>query len=53
MDVDSGARDADAILTRSVLARMSSDLLARMASGKSMKKIAVTYQGDQLKIRIS
>ncbi|WP_246038737.1 hypothetical protein [Chitiniphilus eburneus] len=43
-DVDSGARDADAILNRTVLARISADLLDRMAAGKPMKKIGVTVK---------
>lgn len=53
LDVDSGARDADAILTRTVLAKISSDLLARMATGKPVKKIALTLKGDELKVKIS
>ncbi|MDN0083422.1 type VI secretion system ATPase TssH [Crenobacter sp. SG2305] len=53
LDVDSGARDADAILTRTLLARISSDLLARMASGKPVKKIAVALKGQELKVRLS
>ncbi|RKQ63134.1 type VI secretion system protein VasG [Vogesella indigofera] len=53
MDVDSGARNADAILTRTLLAQISSDLLARMASGKPVKKIAVALKGDALKVRVS
>ena len=53
LDVDSGARDADAILTREVLARISSDLLARMASGKPVKKIVLSLKGEQIKVRLS
>jgi len=53
MDVDSGARDADAILTRTLLARISSDLLARMASGKPIKKITVGLRDEQLHIKVS
>ncbi|TDR79834.1 type VI secretion system ATPase TssH [Paludibacterium purpuratum] len=53
LDVDSGARDADAILTRTVLARISNDVLDRMASGKPVKKIVVTLKDDQLKLRLS
>ncbi|UXY14563.1 type VI secretion system ATPase TssH [Chitiniphilus purpureus] len=52
-DVDSGARDADAILTRTVLARISAELLERMALGKLVKKIAVTVKGDDLKVKLS
>jgi type VI secretion system protein VasG len=53
MDVDSGARDADAILTRTLLARLSDDMLERMASGKPVKKIAVNLKDGQLKLRLS
>ena len=53
LDVDSGARNADAILTRTLLAQISSDLLARMASGKPVKRIAVALKGEQLKVRVS
>ncbi|WP_035055096.1 type VI secretion system ATPase TssH [Andreprevotia chitinilytica] len=52
-DVDSGARDADAILTRTVLARISADLLDRMAAGKPVKKIVVTIKGDELKVKLT
>lgn len=52
-DVDSGARDADAILTGTVLARISGELLARMAQGKPTRKIAVTLKGDELKVKLS
>ncbi|MNT99347.1 hypothetical protein D3C72_2421750 [compost metagenome] len=51
--MDSGARNADAILTRTLLAQISDDLLARMASGKPVKKIAVALKGDALKVRVS
>ncbi|WP_434630270.1 type VI secretion system ATPase TssH [Chromobacterium sp. CV08] len=53
LDVDSGARNADAILTRTLLAQISNDLLARMASGKPVKKIAVALKGEQLKVKVS
>ena len=53
LDVDSGARDADAILTRTVLARLSDEVLERMAAGRPVKKIAVTLKDDQLKLRLS
>jgi type VI secretion system protein VasG len=53
MDVDSGARDADAILTRTVLAQISTELLARMAAGKPVKKIALTLKNDEVKVKIS
>nr|WP_199067022.1 type VI secretion system ATPase TssH [Chromobacterium sp. ASV5] len=53
MDVDSGARNADAILTRTLLSQISNDLLSRMAAGKPVKKIAVSLKGEQVKVRLS
>ncbi|WP_225548685.1 type VI secretion system ATPase TssH [Chromobacterium violaceum] len=53
LDVDSGARNADAILTRTLLAQISNDLLSRMASGKPVKKIAVALKGEQVKVKVS
>ncbi|MEN3810971.1 type VI secretion system ATPase TssH [Chromobacterium piscinae] len=53
LDVDSGARNADAILTRTLLAQISNDLLARMASGRPVKKIAVALKGEQVKVKVS
>ncbi|OHX20087.1 type VI secretion system ATPase TssH [Chromobacterium sphagni] len=53
LDVDSGARNADAILTRTLLAQISSDLLSRMAAGRPVKKIAVSLKGEQVKVRLS
>ena len=40
-EVDSGARNADAILTNTILADMSSEILSQMAAGKSPKTIRV------------
>ena len=34
-EVDSGARDADAIISRAVLSEISGEVLARMAAGKA------------------
>ncbi|AZN35350.1 type VI secretion system ATPase TssH [Iodobacter ciconiae] len=53
MDVDSGARNADAILTRTVLAQISTDLLARMSAGKPVKKIVLSLKNDEVKVKIS
>lgn len=53
LDVDSGARNADAILTRTLLAQISNDLLSRMATGKPVKKIAVSLKGEQVKVKVS
>lgn len=40
-EVDSGARNADAILTNTLLADISSEILSQMAAGKSPKTIGV------------
>jgi len=40
-EVDSGARNADAILTNTLLADISSEILSQMAAGKSPKTIRV------------
>jgi type VI secretion system protein VasG len=52
-DADSGARDADAILTRTLLSTISDGLLERMAEGKSVEKIAVTIRNDSLKVKLT
>ena len=52
-DVDSGARDADALITRTVLAKISNALLDRVSSGKTVKRIAVVVKDDDLKVRVS
>ena len=51
-DIDSGARDAEGVLTREVLARISDDLLERMATGKTVKKIALTVKNGNLKVKM-
>ena len=40
-EVESGARDADHILTRSLLPEMSGEFLSRMASGQTIKRVHV------------
>ena len=52
-DADSGARDADAVLTRLVLAGISSQLLDRMAKGKPVKRVAVSASDGMTKVKIS
>ena len=51
-DVDSGARDAEALITRTVLAKISNALLDRMSEGKAVKKISVAVKGSDLKVKI-
>jgi type VI secretion system protein VasG len=52
-DVDSGARDAEALITRMVLAKISNALLARTQGSKPVKKISVAVGQDDLKVKVS
>jgi type VI secretion system protein VasG len=45
-EVESGARNVDHILTRTLLPEMSGEFLARMAEGKPIAKIQVSMDGD-------
>lgn len=47
-EVDSGARDADAIISRSVLAQMSNEVLARMAQGQPVQSVALKVKKNKL-----
>jgi type VI secretion system protein VasG len=44
-EVESGARNVDHILTRTLLPEISREFLARMASGESINKVHVTVAG--------
>lgn len=48
VEVDSGARDADAIISRTVLAEMSGEVLARMAAGKAVQTVSLKVRKDRL-----
>jgi type VI secretion system protein VasG len=41
-EVESGARNADQILTRTLLPEISQEVLTRMAQGQSLSKVHVT-----------
>jgi type VI secretion system protein VasG len=45
-DVDSGARNADNIMTNTLLPEMSRELLSRQADGEQIAKVSVTMDGD-------
>lgn len=45
-DVDSGARNADNIMTNTLLPDMSKELLSRMANGEEIKAVNVTMDGE-------
>lgn len=47
-EVDSGARDADAIISKSVLAQMSGEVLGRMAEGKTVQSVSLKVKKDKL-----
>ena len=47
-EVDSGARDADAIISGTVLAELSGEVLARMAAGKTVQSVALKVRKDKL-----
>jgi len=50
--VDSGARDAEAIITDSVLARVSEQVLSRMAAGKAVREVTLKVRGDKLTVAV-
>jgi len=47
-EVDSGARDAEAIITDTVLAEVSDQVLARMAQGLSMQTVELKVRKEKL-----
>ncbi|MCL2591626.1 MAG: type VI secretion system ATPase TssH [Betaproteobacteria bacterium] len=52
-DIDSGARDAEALITRMVLAKISNALLGGAPDGRHVRKISVAVGQDDLKVKIS
>lgn len=45
-EVDSGARNADHILTNTLLPQMSREILSRMANGEQIKEVKVALSGE-------
>ncbi|HEY9160974.1 MAG TPA: type VI secretion system ATPase TssH [Desulfomonilia bacterium] len=45
-EVDSGARNADHILTNTLLPEISKEILARMAAGEQIKEVKVKMEGE-------
>jgi type VI secretion system protein VasG len=45
-DVDSGARNADNIMTNTLLPEMSRELLSRQADGEQISRVTVTMDGE-------
>ena len=53
-EVESGARNVDHILTRTLLPEMASEFLSRMALGQSVSRVCVSVgDGGQFKYEIS
>ncbi|MEI6306855.1 MAG: type VI secretion system ATPase TssH, partial [Deltaproteobacteria bacterium] len=46
-EVDSGARNADHILTNTLLPEMSREILSRMATGEQFKEVKVFLSGEE------
>ena len=53
LDVDSGARNADAVISDSVLMALSNEILARMAARKPVKSIAMKVKKGEMKVEIA
>jgi type VI secretion system protein VasG len=45
--VDTGARNIDHILTKSLLPELSSELLSRLAAGQDIQSVKITVTPDQ------
>jgi type VI secretion system protein VasG len=52
-DVDSGARNADNIMTNTLLPDMSRELLSRQAQGEQIRQVKVSMDGDGFAYEIS
>jgi len=53
LDVDSGARDADSIITHSVLSTISGEMLGRMAEGSTVTKVTLLVKKGEIQARLS
>ena len=53
LDVDSGARNADAVIADSVLMALSNEILARMAAKKPVRSIVMKVKKGAMKVEIS
>jgi len=51
-EVDSGARDAEAIITDTVLAQVSDQVLERMAQGQSVQTVDLKIRKDKLVVMV-
>ncbi|MCK7513618.1 MAG: hypothetical protein MZV70_62740 [Desulfobacterales bacterium] len=51
-ELESGGRMIDAILTNTVLPRMSEEFLRRMMEGRAIERVHVTVEGEGFRIRL-
>jgi type VI secretion system protein VasG len=51
-EVDSGARDADSIISKTVLSRMSDELLTRLAQGQAVERVELKVKKDKLAVLV-
>ncbi|WP_026686277.1 type VI secretion system ATPase TssH [Azovibrio restrictus] len=51
-EVDSGARDAEAIITDTVLPLISEQILARMAEGQGIERVDLKVRKDELQVLV-
>ena len=51
-EVDSGARDAEAIITNTVLTQISDQVLARMAEGQAVQAVDLKVRKDRLAVTV-
>jgi type VI secretion system protein VasG len=51
-EVDSGARDADSIISKTVLSRMSDEVLTRLAQGQAVQRVELKVKKDKLSVLV-
>jgi type VI secretion system protein VasG len=51
-EVDSGARDADAIISKTVLSRTSEEVLARLAQGQAVQRVELKVRKNKLAVQV-
>ncbi len=52
-EVDSGARDADTIISKTVLSQMSDEVLARLAQGQPVQRVDLKVKKDKLAVLVA
>jgi type VI secretion system protein VasG len=51
-EVDSGARDADAIISKTVLSRTSEEVLTRLAQGQAVQRVEFRVRKNKLAVQV-